>query len=531
MDNDEDLKARFRALAGEDAAASAEFPRERLDAYRDFERMQRMRGGSKVVRALAVVGASAIAAVLLLAVGLVWGVGTGLAATQVQDGAHRRQSLPLAMVRSTPVRTALAAISCNTAPPTRVTASPPPVTATPPAPTQGGIPVVELPSASARSADRFASVLGIRQVAGGKLLVNDAGSRQLKLLDSTLAHATLVSDSTPGTPTSYGSMAVPLIRHLGDSSLFPDFSARALLVLDGAGRVARVAAPPNPNDLISIIGGFSATDPQGRLVYRSALALPPGRPGMTPATLPDSVPIVRADFERRQVDTVARVYARLGNSQSVDRSDPSQVRIRLTLNPLPALDEWSLLSDGTVAIVRARDYHVDWVSPTGVVTSSPKLPFDWKRLTDDDKQRLIDSTRVARETAQKRIDSAYNAGGSAGGSRGGRGGGGEGPPPTAPQTILVFPPLSEIVDYYPPIRRGAAMSDLDGNLWILPTSSAQSRNGELVYDVVNVKGDFHRVRLPVGRSIAGFGKGGVVYLQSGDKTNGFYLERTRLPAR
>ena len=112
------------------------------------------------------------------------------------------------------------------------------------------------------------------------------------------------------------------------------------------------------------------------------------------------------------------------------------------------------------------------------------------------------------------------AGGGAGGGGGGRGG---------PQ-ITEFVPLSEIADYYPPIREGAAIADLDGNLWILPTTSAQSKNGELVYDVVNPKrGLFERVRLPAGRSVLGFGKGGVVYLMSGDRASGFALERTKLP--
>jgi hypothetical protein len=77
--------------------------------------------------------------------------------------------------------------------------------------------------------------------------------------------------------------------------------------------------------------------------------------------------------------------------------------------------------------------------------------------------------------------------------------------------------------------RGAAIADRDGNLWILPRS-ALSKNGELVYDVVNPKqGLVRRVRLPAGRSIAGFGKDGVVYLQAGDVTNGFTLERTVVP--
>ena len=88
---------------------------------------------------------------------------------------------------------------------------------------------------------------------------------------------------------------------------------------------------------------------------------------------------------------------------------------------------------------------------------------------------------------------------------------------------------SEIPDFYPPLRDGAAIADMDGNLWILPTTSAQSKNGELVYDVVNPKrGLFERVRMPVGRSVLGFGKGGVVYLMSGDRATGFYVERTRL---
>lgn len=72
-------------------------------------------------------------------------------------------------------------------------------------------------------------------------------------------------------------------------------------------------------------------------------------------------------------------------------------------------------------------------------------------------------------------------------------------------------------------------ADLDNNLWILPSTSARSLQGELVYDVVNRQGVlFQRVRVPLGRSIAGFGRGGVVYLQSGDIRTGFHLERTRL---
>ena len=85
-----------------------------------------------------------------------------------------------------------------------------------------------------------------------------------------------------------------------------------------------------------------------------------------------------------------------------------------------------------------------------------------------------------------------------------------------------------MADYYPPIRYGGATADEDGNLWLLPTTSAQSRRGELVYDVVNPHHiNFYRVRMPVGRSIAGFGKNGVIYLRyrSGEE---WRLKRTRV---
>ena len=89
-----------------------------------------------------------------------------------------------------------------------------------------------------------------------------------------------------------------------------------------------------------------------------------------------------------------------------------------------------------------------------------------------------------------------------------------------------------IADYDPPVRVGGVLADRDGNLWILPRKTKLSQHGELVYDVVNAKGElFERVRLPAGRAIVGFGKGGAVYLSSGDPDTGFHLERTTLPAR
>jgi hypothetical protein len=239
-----------------------------------------------------------------------------------------------------------------------------------------------------------------------------------------------------------------------------------------------------------------------------------------------------------------------------------------TADPLQAVDEWAVLANGAVAFVRGHDYHIDWIQSDGSATSTPKLPFDWKRVTDDDKQKLSDSLRTAQNPL---LEKGYPAaemtlrgpmpctrpdpgrGGDAGRGGGRSGGGGEPPPagtlcterlqsnpPVVGPPMLVrarMPPVADIYragpipDYAPPMRARATMPDLDDNIWILPRVSTLSHKGELVYDVVNAKGElFERVRLPLGRAIVGFAKGGVVYMTTGDIASGFSLERSTLGA-
>lgn len=432
---------------------------------------------------------------------------------------------------------------------------------------QPKVPVVALAPSAAKSLDTFGAILGVRQLPNGSLLVNDAGRRRLVMLDPTMQQVSVIIDSTAGAANSYGPRPAPLIAYLGDSSLFVDAASSSLLVIDPKGAVSRVMSAPKPGDLRFLGGSPAYVDHKGRLLYRGIQMVTQTRslnPGERPAPIqpPDSAPILRADFDTRMVDTVGRVKISSGSRATMEQGADGKMSLKMTVNPLVTVDEWSVLTDGTLAMVRGQDYHVDIVNPNGEATKGAKLPFDWKRLTDADKQALVDSARTANENAQKAatangtgngtftMGGAAPAGGGGGGGvgetrvmvmmgPGGGGGGGTatvggeamGAPMGQPMNIgapkIDFVPLKEIADYYPAIRPGAARPDLDGNLWILPTTSAQSQGGELVYDVVNKSGElFQRVRIPSGRSIAGFGKGGVVYLMSGDRTKGFVLERS-----
>jgi hypothetical protein len=436
----------------------------------------------------------------------------------------------LSLLKAAPVRNALSALACGAITATGQTPEKP----------QSGVPIFGVSAPLARTTTTLGAILGVRELPDERLLVNDAGRRQIKIFEPSLSSAVVGLDSTPGTSYSYGPRPSMIVAYFGDSTLIGDNAARSALVLDRDGHVARALATPEWDDgWVPFPQPFpapQAMDQKGRLFGRAGTAVRAG------GFVADSTLIVRADLESRTVDIVGAVHHDGGRNRMDPPEDGKRV-VTTIIQPVPTVDSWAVLSDGTVAFVRGRDYHIDWILPDGSKSSTTKLPFDWKRLTDDDKQKLADSAKVVWDSLMT-IRNKRNAGpatsgrGDAGtGDQGqgrGRSGGGVGEPGSSQGGSIqhmISVPLSEIPDYYPPIRDNSAIADLDGNLWILTTTTAQSKHGELVYDVVHPKkGLFQRVRMPEGRSIAGFGKG-VIYLQSGNRTDGFYLERVKLETK
>ena len=77
------------------------------------------------------------------------------------------------------------------------------------------------------------------------------------------------------------------------------------------------------------------------------------------------------------------------------------------------------------------------------------------------------------------------------------------------------------------MKSGTMLADAAGNVWVLPSTSAQTAGG-LLYDVINRNGEiFQRVRIPPGRALAGFGGDGAVYLTFRD-ASGTHIERARI---
>ena len=510
--NDDELRERFHSLGRETELAAPELTSRDLRAWRSAIELQR-----RHVWSTGMIVGMAASAVVTLTIGLVLGASTGYASAEV---ILKERGEP------TPARPGLAVL--KNIPPLMFSCGTPPQIASLP-PVQQGVPIIDLPAPSARATSTLGGVLGVRQVAGGGVIVNDAGVKQVKLFDSSLSFVSVLRDSIAGTSTSYGRQRVPMIPYLGDSTVFADVDAGSALVVAPNGQTAHAIAPTSQEMIWGLTGTFSkGFDARGRFYFQGTIRTNP-MIGLERANIPDSGLIIRADLDARKEDTIARIKA-TGSTRLMGRVGNGPVRF--SVEPVPLTDGWAVLSDGTVGILRGRDYHVDWIHPDGSISSTAKLPFDWKRLTDEDKQRIIDSIRTATAAKNELVESRpapQPSGDQTPGARRQQ----PADAPRGPQFPMeyVAPDLKTIFDFVPPIRVGAVNADLDGNMWILPATSAQSKNGELIYDVVNPKGDFHRVRLPVGRVIVGFGKGGVIYMVNGDKTNGFHLEKSQLPRK
>lgn len=380
--------------------------------------------------------------------------------------------------------------------------------------TQDKIKVREVPAPVAVSTDTLGPRVSVRALSDGRVLVNDIQRFRVLLYDKSLKTHTRALDSS-GTSGSLGGsgISIPsahLIAMPADSTMFLDIATRSLLTLDPTGKVAHVTALPRPQDILTLsvgyIYGTPTMDTKGRLVYQGT---PPNqnkalielnqkimteRSATAPAAV-DSAPIVRADFDTRKVDTLATVkivqqYA----SVQATRDERDNLTQKLTVNPTQTADEWGLMPDGTIAILRAHDYHMEWVAADGTRRTSPKMPFDWKRLTDEGKQHVIDSIKPLLEKQMESMKPQQI------------------PTPNGPRlltTKIELVPAKDLPDYEPVIQPGAMKIDLEGNIWIIPRTAIPSANGGLRYDVVNKNGEIiERVIVPKGRAIAAFEAGG-----------------------
>jgi hypothetical protein len=236
------------------------------------------------------------------------------------------------------------------------------------------------------------------------------------------------------------------------------------------------------------------SDGQGRLYFQQL-----GTGGA------DSLPILRYDRRGPRIDTVAFVKV----APPIERTSGSANNRNVMMTPpvYPRQDAWAVAPDGRIAIVRASDYHVEWVAPTGRTRGQP-VSVRAVPIRDGEKKEWMDrmgsGIGVSMENRNGEITTTFSRG------RGGR----QGPDPST----LTWP------DAKPPFSPSGALVTPEGELWVERSVPAGAPRE---YDTFNAQGAHTgKVIVPARSQVIGFGRG-TAYLARLDADELQYLERYR----
>ena len=380
----------------------------------------------------------------------------------------------------------------------------------------GAVPRHELGEPEAVSGD-FASVNGIRVRPDGSLLVADGTGRELLLLDLDLGTRTVVGGRGEG-PGEYQapSRVWPLP---GDSTLLLDVSNNRLTVLapDLSFGATRPMFEMDPEGGILLLNP-QVIDGSGRMYSTNGFSMNLAGAGSRDGSGSDSVPVVRATLDDLAADTVARLASR-STSRVEMRSNQGDRMVTMQRTPYSASDSWGVAPGGSVAVARAADYHLEWISSDGSVRSGAPVAWDAVPVGQAEKEAWV------REQSSRSVQTATFMTGGGGGASPGPGIGG------AAARSMSFGGGSDDVDDYewpetlPPFT-GSILIDPEGRAWL---RRHQPVGAPFLYDIFTPDAEHAAmVEIAEGHTVMGFGDG-VVYATFRDEVDLVYIERYRLP--
>ncbi len=236
-----------------------------------------------------------------------------------------------------------------------------------------------LGEAEATFPEAFSFVATARELPDGTLLVADPLARELVVVDMDAGTKRVIGREGQGPEEYRQPDAVwPLP---GDSTLLVDLGNGRLTVL-GPDLAFRSTSPiamgePGPGREF-ILAMPQGVDGRGR-VYAQAM----GRMGMG-AALPDSAAILRLDRGSESADTLGMFKLPERTRQTAGGANNQRVSIQDI--PLSPQDAWGVAADGSVALARSGDYHLEWVRPDGSVQRGAPVEYDPVRIRKAEKE-------------------------------------------------------------------------------------------------------------------------------------------------
>lgn len=367
------------------------------------------------------------------------------------------------------------------------------------------VPLITLAKPVAEHPEPLTQPTAVRELRDGRVLITDMEERRLLLYDFAAKTATPAARQGSG-PLEY-QMPGQLFA-VGDSTVMPDIMQRRFLYLGPTGAPLRTQPILQAtDDLLSVVraGNIFAIDAAGRM-YSEARAIVI-KEGKLPTTS-DTVALVRWSKFGVKGETLATKFDKAPAPQ-MSGTPGSSIKMRLPILPYVARDLWSVFPNGRVVVLRAADYHSEWIAPNGAHTSGPKVDYVPAPVTPADRERLRKNTREAYERAMKLGMSMAKS-----------------------STTQPIPKISFDVDeptewpkFKPPFAN--LLVAPDDLLWVATSSAGTDE--VVTYDVLDVRGKLvKRVRFPKNVVVIGFGRG-VIYATRKDEDDLRYLQRYSLP--
>ncbi len=366
-----------------------------------------------------------------------------------------------------------------------------------------------LKAKAAETEEPFSRVGEVRELHDGRLIVLDTKDNQLHLVSADLGTVTSIGREGSG-PTEYRRVT-QLIRGAGDTTFAYDVMNARFLIIDHRGvaattlslREAARGLPVGP----MVVRGYDAT---GRLYFQGMKF----GMGATGPSISDTSYILRLDPERKRVDTLTT--ARIGSPGMRMSGDVQKGsgKVALSVPAFPVVDEWGLLPDGRVLVVRGATYRLDFVREVSDVVSRGPIRYERVKVTAKDKVKH----REAQVAMQKEMSRAVAGAASS----------------LTPAQRAQMPGMS-IVDpsswpeYKPAFGQGALRIAPDGEIWI--GRLREAGNERPLYDVFAPDGALrYRVEFPRKTQLVGFGSKWL-YAVREDSDELHYLGRYPRPAR
>lgn len=251
--------------------------------------------------------------------------------------------------------------------------------------------VVTLRPPTAASPEEFITVGSVRELADGRLLVNDPRDGRIVAMDLTTGVVQQLGRRGAG-PGEYQG-ALPLRAIGGDSTIMVDLSLR-WLVFHGAKIVATLSSDVvRRKGMSGLVQGADTLGHIWSVESPTTVDRDHPRSGSRAFSLSDSNLVVRANRKTGAIDTVTRLGG-IVMRREITTDSLGRLRSAVFVRPPLAVPEQAVLfRDGWFAVARNNPYRIDWISPVGgVVTGAPiqRLPI---RMTQREQTAYLDRLR------------------------------------------------------------------------------------------------------------------------------------------